>query len=77
MYSAFSTTHASPVGENFNLSIGQSSGTSVRRNGFVFDTASSTNNRTYKVEHRSGSTQSNRRSILSSGVIVVLELDFS
>ena len=76
-YSAFSTTHASPVGENFNLSIGQNSGTSVRRNGFIFDTASSTNNRTYKLEHRSGSGQSNRRSILSSGVIVALELDFS
>ena len=68
-------TGGSVSGANFYSSTNSTSYTNY--SGFLFDSASNTNNRTYEVRHYSNSYASDRKSDLTSGVIVVLELDFS
>ena len=71
--STYSETNASTVGFNFSNNV-QSS---TLFNGFRFDTASNTSDRTYTIQHRSNSGQTNKNSIMSSGAMVVLEIDAS
>ena len=71
--STYSETNASTVGFNFSNNVQ----TSTLFNGFRFDTASNTSDRTYTIQHRSNSGQTNKNSIMSSGAMVVLEIDAS
>ena len=68
-------TGGSVSGANFYSSTNSTSYTNY--SGFLFDSASNTTNRLYEVRHYSNSYASDRKSDLTSGVIVVLELDFS
>ena len=68
-----STTNASVSGYNFTQTVSSS----TLQSGFLFDSASNTSNRTYSITHRASSTDYNKRSILSGGIMVVLELDAS
>ncbi len=71
--STYSETNASTVGFNFSNNVQFS----TLFNGFRFDTASNTSDRTYTIQHRSNSGQTNKNSIMSSGAMVVLEIDAS
>lgn len=65
------TTNASTRGYDFNVT----TSTAIQQNGFLFDTASNTSNRTYTIRHQSNTTSSNQRSILSSGAMIILEFE--
>ena len=72
--SIYSESGASTVGFNFN-----ESGLRVSNlyNGFRFDTASNTSNRTYTIQHRATSGSTNKQSVAQNGAMVVLEIDAS
>ena len=73
---AYSNSSGGSVsGGNFYSSTNSTSYTNY--SGFQFDSASNTNNRTYEVRHYSNSYASDRKSDLTGGILVVLELDFS
>ena len=70
----FSTSNASIVNSGGLGGIqGYSTTASVLREGFTFDQASNTNNRTYGIYHRSSTTSSSGRSEAFQGFMVVLE----
>ena len=62
-------------GYNFYSSTNSTSYTNYH--GWLYDYDSNTNDRTYEVRHYSNSYASDRKSDLTGGILVVLELDFS
>ena len=76
-YATFSYSGGSVTSGPLSGTQGGGTTSSATRDGFAFDSASNTTDRTYGIYHRSSTTSSSGRSECSSGFMVVLELDVS
>ena len=74
-YGYFSSGGGNVSGADFNSTTNSTSYTNY--SGFLFDSASNTTDRVFQVKHYSNSYSSNRKSDMTGGILVVLELDFS
>ena len=74
-YAYFQSQGGSTSGPSLSSTTNSTSYTNF--SGILFDSASNTTNRNYEVRHYSNSYATYRKSDLTGGVLVVLELDFS